>query len=92
MQMMLPALRADFELREKYTYTHESPLPCPIAAFGGIDDQRVGRSGIKAWGRQTSAEFTLRMLPGDHFFLMDSRPLLVEAISQELAAYLAGAA
>jgi medium-chain acyl-[acyl-carrier-protein] hydrolase len=82
MEVMLPILRADFALYETYLYSSEPPLNCPISAFGGLQDRRVSASDLEAWRSQTSAPFSLRMFPGDHFFLKE--PLLVQALSQEL--------
>ena len=82
MEVMLPILRADFALYETYLYSTEPPLNCPISAFGGLQDRRVNASDLEAWRSQTSASFSLRMFPGDHFFLKE--PLLLQALSQEL--------
>jgi medium-chain acyl-[acyl-carrier-protein] hydrolase len=82
MEVMLPILRADFALYETYLYSTEPPLNCPISAFGGLQDRRVNESDLEAWRSQTSASFSLRMFPGDHFFLKE--PLLLRALSQEL--------
>ncbi|HEX8922184.1 MAG TPA: alpha/beta fold hydrolase, partial [Pyrinomonadaceae bacterium] len=52
MELMLPVLRADFELVQTYVYTHAKPLACPITAFGGSLDKEVGRRGLQAWREQ----------------------------------------
>jgi len=82
MEIMLPLLRADFAVYETYVYTNEPPLNCPISAFGGIQDHRVKDSDLEAWRAQTNVSFSLRMFPGDHFFL--KQPLLLRMLSQEL--------
>lgn len=84
MQLLLPALRADFAAIETYVYTPESPLDCPITAFGGLQDREVSCDDLKAWREQTNAAFSLKMLPGDHFFLHSAQPLLLQSLSQEL--------
>src|SRR5882724_6229499 len=43
MQLMIPLLRADFEVCQTYSYTPEVPLDCPVTAFGGLNDQDVTR-------------------------------------------------
>jgi acyl transferase domain-containing protein/surfactin synthase thioesterase subunit len=85
MQRLLPTLRADFALLETYVYTNEPPLNCPIATFGGTQDPRVSREDLAAWRDQTQQSFTLQLLPGDHFFLLQNRQLLLQAIAQCLA-------
>ena len=82
MEIMLPLLRADFAVYETYVYSTEPPLNCPISAFGGLQDHRVNGTDLEAWRAQTSVSFSLRMFPGDHFFL--NQPLLLHVLSQEL--------
>ena len=84
MQIMLPVLRADLAVYETYVYSTEPPLNCPISTFGGLQDRRVSRGDLEAWRDQTSASFSLRMFPGDHFFWHTTQPLLLQVLSQEL--------
>lgn len=88
MQLMLPILRADFTVCETYDYVPEPPLGCPISAFGGLQDHRVTRQDLEAWGEHTTSSFSLRLLPGDHFFLNTARPLLLQAVGRELLRHL----
>ena len=84
MQIMLPVLRADFAVYDTYGYTTEPPLNCAISSFGGLQDHKVSRSDLESWCDQTSASFSLRMFPGDHFFLNTAQPLLLQALSRHL--------
>jgi len=84
MEIMLPVLRADFAVYETYVYSTEPPLDCFISSFGGLQDHRVSRGDLEAWRDQTSVSFSLRMFPGDHFFLNTTQPLLLQVLSQEL--------
>lgn len=84
MQMVLPTLRADLAVYERYAYREEPPLDCPITVFGGLHDRMVSRDRLEAWGDQTSARSIVRMLPGDHFFLHASQTLLLAVLSREL--------
>jgi medium-chain acyl-[acyl-carrier-protein] hydrolase len=86
MKIMLPILRADLAVYETYVYSTELALPCFISGFGGLHDQRVSRGDLEAWRDQTSATFSLKMFPGDHFFLNTAQPFLVQALSRELRA------
>lgn len=83
-KLVLPVLRSDFELLQTYSYAHEPELDCPISAFGGQQDYRLTREHLEGWRKQTSASFTLDMLPGDHFFLRPSQQLLLDLISNKL--------
>jgi medium-chain acyl-[acyl-carrier-protein] hydrolase len=84
-QLMLPLVRADFELDETYVYRAEPPLDVPLSAYGGLEDPDVTREHLESWCEQTTASFDLIMFPGDHFFLHTSSSQLFQAINQQLA-------
>ena len=84
MQLLLPALRADFTINETYVYSPETPFNCRISAFGGLQDRKVSSEDLAAWREQSSRSFTLRMFPGDHFYLNQARALLLKAVCLEL--------
>jgi len=84
MQLMIPILRADFELVQTYMYLPEPPLDCPISAFGGLQDEDVTREHLEAWRDQTTASFSLQMFPGDHFFLHTAQAFLLQTIACKL--------
>jgi medium-chain acyl-[acyl-carrier-protein] hydrolase len=83
MQLMLPLLRADFECIQTYSYKHEPPLDCPITVFGGLSDPFISRETLEQWREQTTAGFSLRMFPGDHFFLNKEQADLLRVLAQE---------
>lgn len=69
LRLMVPTIRSDVTISERYTYVDEEPLACPITAFGGIDDATVTREELDAWRDQTRGGFEVRMIPGGHFYL-----------------------
>ncbi len=85
MQMMLPLLRADFELNETLVYREEAALDCPISAFGGLADVEVPRENLESWSVHTNSGFRLRMVEGDHFFLAQAGTGLFRALHEDLA-------
>ena len=87
-QLLLPILRADFAVCESYVYEVDDPLDCPISAFGGLRDEYVSRKSLEAWREQTSASFSLRMFPGDHFYLNTDRALLLRTLARELTNFM----
>ena len=84
MEIVLPFLRADFALYETYVYSPEPPLNCHISTFGGLQDGHVSHGHLEAWRDQTTGSFSLRMFPGDHFFLNTTQPLLLQVLAHEL--------
>jgi medium-chain acyl-[acyl-carrier-protein] hydrolase len=84
MQLLLPALRADFEMIQTYVYIPGPPLDCSITAFRGLEDKNVTREQIAAWRQQTTARFSLQMFSVDHFFIHEAQTFLLETLSLEL--------
>jgi len=83
-EILLPHLRADFEICETYVYQSASPLSIPITVYGGRQDQKIKLEWLDAWCEQTTRTCILHMFPGDHFFLHSSRKQLLMTLSQEL--------
>jgi len=79
--MVLPALRGDAALYRRYVYDEEAPLACPIHAFGGEADPNVTRRHLEAWAEQTTAGFSLRLLPGGHFYPPEAEGELLRALA-----------
>jgi medium-chain acyl-[acyl-carrier-protein] hydrolase len=84
MSLMLPCIRADFEMVQTYQYYDDAPLRCPITVYGGLEDYAVPREALLPWQQHTQAQFSLYMLPGDHFFLRSTDRLLLELLRREL--------
>ena len=84
MQLVLPAVRADFALCDDYTYVEREPLKCPITAMGGLQDPHTNFRRLQAWRKQTGAAFAVRMLPGNHFFLVTHRVLAARMVAENL--------
>lgn len=84
MNLLLPTLRADFELLETYPFTTAPPLNCPIVAFGGLDDPRVSRERVEGWARHTDSRFESNYFPGGHFFINTAKEAITESITKEI--------
>jgi medium-chain acyl-[acyl-carrier-protein] hydrolase len=89
-ELVIPIIRADFAICETYTYQVEEPLGCPISAFGGLRDPEVSHEQLEAWREHTASSFSVRMFPGDHFFLVTDRSLVVGSLARELSRIAAG--
>jgi medium-chain acyl-[acyl-carrier-protein] hydrolase len=84
MELIVPALRADLAVCETYRYADETPLDCPISAFGGLADAEVRYDDLRAWQAHTHQQFRLRLFDGDHFYLREQRSTLLETMRQGL--------
>ncbi|HYP22111.1 MAG TPA: thioesterase domain-containing protein [Actinomycetota bacterium] len=84
MELLLPVLRADFEIAETYRYPPEPPLDCQMSVFGGLGDEVTNRDILQPWDQHTTKDFKLRMIPGSHFFVEESRDLILRAVFHDL--------
>lgn len=85
MEIILPYLRADFEICETHTYQAEEPLPMPFTVLGGWEDKKIEANQLGAWRDLTSSTCTIKMFSGDHFFLLKYRQQILETISSQLS-------
>ncbi|HIK08382.1 MAG TPA: thioesterase [Trichormus sp. M33_DOE_039] len=88
MELISPTLRADFAVLETYIYKTSTPLSCAITAFGGLADTEVSQAELAAWQEHTTSNFSLQMLPGNHFFIHENRLELLNLLSKYLAVYI----
>lgn len=64
-----PFLRSDFKAVEEYQYQPmENPLPVPLFVRTGSEDMAFGNDIMK-WQKETQHKLSLKILPGDHFFI-----------------------
>ncbi|MCX5660516.1 MAG: alpha/beta fold hydrolase [Planctomycetota bacterium] len=83
-ELMIPTLRADVAVCESHRHHDEPPLPFPIFAMAGSEDPSVGPEDVAAWSRHTSARFTQRIVPGDHFYISPLQPQAQAELGMEL--------
>lgn len=89
LQLVLPAVRADYAVCERYALQPEPPLPLAMAVMGGTEDRDVDDASLAAWRAHATGPFVLRKFLGDHFFINARRPELpafVTALLQECKA------
>lgn len=83
-QLVVPILRADFEVCETYAYQDDAPLDCPISVYGGTHDEQIHEDELQAWRLHTRAAFSLSMFSGDHFFITTNRQQLLQTLAHDL--------
>jgi medium-chain acyl-[acyl-carrier-protein] hydrolase len=84
MDLMLPTIRADFELCETYEYHPEPPLECPMTIYGGLEDHKVEAGRLVAWSEMTVGACDLRMFPGGHFYFNSPQSIFLQAFADDL--------
>jgi medium-chain acyl-[acyl-carrier-protein] hydrolase len=84
LELMLPTIRADFELCETYEYHPEPPLECPMTIYGGLEDHAVEVERLAAWSEMTVGTCEIRMFPGGHFYINSSRASFLQTFACDL--------
>ncbi|MFC8452053.1 thioesterase II family protein [Kitasatospora sp. NPDC057223] len=86
LDLILPALRADYAVCRSFRHPDEALLDCPVSVLGGLEDS-VSLDGLHRWSGTTRAATSVRTFPGGHFFLTgESAPGVLAAVTQDLAA------
>ncbi|MFE1173353.1 thioesterase II family protein [Streptomyces sp. NPDC058773] len=84
-ELLLPALRADYRLIDDYEPSGPPPrLTAPVTGLLGDRDPHVQEADMRAWAEVTEGDFGLRVLPGDHFYLLEQAPSLVAEVGRLL--------
>jgi medium-chain acyl-[acyl-carrier-protein] hydrolase len=79
-RLLLPTLRADFEVTDTYTFRAMPLISCPISAYAGETDPELPAAAMTGWGANTAGDFTHTAMPGGHFFNLDSRSGFTQAL------------
>jgi surfactin synthase thioesterase subunit len=69
--MILPALRGYYNAIAGYTCPDGATVSCPIYAFVGADDRLASHDNMAGWSGHTTADFALRVFPGNHFYFAE---------------------
>jgi pyochelin biosynthetic protein PchC len=85
LELIMPAVLADYTASETYRFAPGDPLSCDITAMTGDHDLMVTAGDAAGWSAHTTGAFNLRVYPGGHFYLDDCRARVLEVISSSLA-------
>lgn len=88
MDLMVPIIRADFQVCETYSRPDYRHFTIPVSVFGGLQDAGASREDLEAWAQLTEGACTVRMFPGGHFYFLNSQMNLLQAIVRDLNPYM----
>lgn len=88
MELALPALRADFEALETFTYRAPGPLDVPTVVLRGRRDRSVSVEAAQAWSEVITPEIDLYEVDAGHFFLDTHRSWVLGRVNHALRATL----
>jgi pyochelin biosynthetic protein PchC len=89
MQMVLPALRADYKAVETYRASPGAEVSCPVVALSGDDDPLTAVEEVYAWSDHTRGPCTVHRFAGGHFFLTAHAAEVTGLIAEYTANWLA---
>jgi surfactin synthase thioesterase subunit len=92
MPLIVPGLRADFAMAERYQYESAPPLDCPIVVCAGASDPHAGRADLDGWKRETRSRFHVQTFGGAHFYLHQEGAALTALIGNQLSVMLSALA
>jgi len=84
-ELLLPTLRADFEIAETYHHIPGPRLRCRITALAGDADSEAPPGAMQTWGHVTDAGFETQVLRGGHFFITERVDEIVQIVGRATA-------
>ncbi|MFD7473539.1 thioesterase II family protein [Streptomyces sp. NPDC059837] len=84
-ELILPVLQADCEMHENYVPSTDEPVSVPICSIRGDFDGLVSAEQAQEWRDATTGEFSCAEFPGDHMYLVDRAPEVLDLIEAESA-------
>jgi len=89
LRLTLDTLGADYRVCESFRYQAGDPLPVPMHALAGRQDD-IAVERIEAWRNEAGPMFTLDWFDGGHFFIREHEQRVVAAVVRELTHQLSG--
>jgi surfactin synthase thioesterase subunit len=83
-RLMLPVIRAEFQMANSYKFVRETPWDVPITCFAAKGDPYVSRKHALGWGRFTNSRLQVHIRDGAHFAVVDDMAFIHGVINQEL--------
>ncbi|GHH64342.1 thioesterase [Streptosporangium violaceochromogenes] len=83
-RVVLPYVRGDLRLVERYRHRPGPPLRTPVSVIVGDADPLVTPAQAEAWRTRTLADFSLTVMTGDHFYLQPRRAAVVAEVARRM--------
>jgi epothilone polyketide synthase C len=84
-RLIMPVIRAEFEMSSKYRYVPEEPWDVAITCLTGTRDLYVTAANARSWSRFTKRRFQLLLVDTEHFLVVDEDELVLRVLNRELA-------
>ncbi|MEU9233177.1 thioesterase II family protein [Streptomyces subrutilus] len=84
LEMIMPAIRSDYDAVLSYQYEPGRKLDCPVTVLTGDSDPRVTVDEAAAWEHHTTGPTDLHVLPGGHFYLVNQNERVIGLLAERL--------
>ena len=84
LELILPALRADYRAVRTYAWRPGPEPGCPVRVLTGSRDTRTPREAVRDWKRHTSGECRFHEYEGGHFYLTEHTPRVADLVAADL--------
>ncbi|MFF4911014.1 thioesterase II family protein [Streptomyces sp. NPDC001260] len=84
LELVLPALRADYRALGSYSWRGGEPLTVPVTALTGDSDPMMTVEDARTWQAYTTGDFALKVFPGGHFYLFDQLEQVADTVTEGL--------
>jgi surfactin synthase thioesterase subunit len=83
LEFLEPILRNDFKVSETYVHQTAEPLNIPFTVITGTDEDLTAEE-VLLWQNESILAVDFMQLTGDHFFIMQHKVFIINAISEKL--------
>jgi surfactin synthase thioesterase subunit len=83
LEMLLPVIRADLEMNERYSYTGQPPLDVPLTVFPASADDRAPAADMQGWALHTTGTTTFVPVEGGHFAVPQQPRVLFDRVTAD---------
>ncbi|WP_433684501.1 thioesterase II family protein [Nocardia sp. CA-119907] len=83
-ELVLPAVRSDYQAIETYRYREGAALSCDVSALVSTDDPTMTPEQARDWREYTRGSFAHTVFPGGHFYLDDKVSEVADLIARTL--------
>ncbi|MFI6571310.1 thioesterase II family protein [Nocardia fluminea] len=82
--LVLPAVRADYQAIETYRQRPGAQLSCPVVALVSTEDPTTTVAQAEQWRAVTDGPFSLRTFGGGHFYLDEQHAAVAREITRHV--------
>jgi surfactin synthase thioesterase subunit len=80
LEVLLPGIKADFELAAQYRYQPGAPLQIGVTVVTGSADNHIEPDHVEAWRAECARPPAIHWVPGGHFYFEDDPDLIIDVL------------